>query len=140
MRQYFGFKNFSYALYGPVDSSLDFARNDNSKSLVLEVALALQRLGVFVLAQDIFLELHVRPEKVLEPGFDPLSIFQHFLCDVVRVDVDADRADDSKVLALDRNGCALEFSGADIELVVEFIFVQQLALFQIDQETGRPIA
>ena len=140
MRQYFGFKNFSYALYGPVDSSLDFARHDNSKSLVLEVALALQRLGVFVLAQDIFLELHVRPEKVLEPGFDPLSIFQHFLCDVVRVDVDADRADDSKVLALDRNGCALEFSGADIELVVEFIFVQQLALFQIDQETGRPIA
>jgi hypothetical protein len=41
MRQYFGFKNSSYALYDPIDSSLDFARDDNSKGLVFEVTFAL---------------------------------------------------------------------------------------------------
>src|ERR1700719_2646258 len=43
--------------------------------LVFEVAFAFKRFGVLVFAQNIFVELHVGPEEILEPGFDPLPIF-----------------------------------------------------------------
>ena len=88
-----------------------------------------ERLAVFVLAKNIFLELHIGAKKVLEPRFDALSIFQHFLGDVITVDIDADRAHDPKFLALDWDCRAFEFSGADVQLVVQFVLVQELAPF-----------
>src|SRR5438132_6802182 len=84
--------------------------------------------------------MHVGPEKVLEPSLDALSIFQYFFGDVVHIDVDTDRADDSKVPALNRNGSAFEFAPANVEFVIQFVFVSELALFQINQEAGRAIA
>ena len=63
------------------------------------MALAFERLGIFVFAQNIFIQLHVAAKEILKPGFDPLSILQHFLGDVVRIDVDADPANYSEILA-----------------------------------------
>jgi hypothetical protein len=59
-----------------IERCLDFARHDNRalNAFVLKMAFALQRLGVFVLAQNIFIELHVYAKKVLEPRFNSLSI------------------------------------------------------------------
>jgi hypothetical protein len=59
-----------------IERCLDLARHDNRalQGFVLEMALALERLRVFVLAQDIFIELHVGAKEVLEPSFDALSI------------------------------------------------------------------
>src|SRR6266436_7155284 len=98
-----------------------------SKRFVFEVAFALQCLGVFVLAQNILVELHVGAKKVLEPRFDALPIFQHLFGDVISVDIDADRANDSEFLSLDRDRCAFEFSRADVQLVIQFLFVEKLA-------------
>ena len=44
--------------------------NSNSKCFVFEMAFALQRVRVFVLAQNIFIELHFGAKEVLEPRFD----------------------------------------------------------------------
>ena len=74
------------------------------------MALPFERLGVLVLAQNIFVELHVGPEKILEPGLDPLPIFQDFFGDVVRVNIDADPADDPEILAFDWDRRAFELS------------------------------
>ena len=78
--------------------------------------LALLRLCVFVFAQNILIELHVGAQKVLEPRFDALLIFQHFVADVIGVDVNADRANDSEFLSFDRDSGAFEFSSADVQL------------------------
>ena len=87
------------------------------------MAFALQRLGVFVLAQNILVQLHVGTAKVCEPVLDALPIFQDFLGDIVRIYVDADRADDPKFLSLNRNRCAFESARGDVQLVVQFVFV-----------------
>src|SRR5437763_14915657 len=104
------------------------------------MTLALERLRIFVLAQNIFFELHLGPKEVLEPSFDPLSILQHFLGDVISVNVDANRADDSEFLSFDRNRRALEFSRADVQLVVQLILVQELPTFQIYQQISCTVA
>jgi hypothetical protein len=77
------------------------------KPFLFEMTLALERLRVFVLAQDIFIELHLGAKEVLEPRFDPLSILQHFLGDVVGINVYANRANDSEFLSFDGNRCSL---------------------------------
>src|SRR6266481_9926815 len=133
-------KNFSYSSYDPIERSLDFARDDNSKTFVFKMPLALLRLCVFVLAQNIFVELHLGAKEVLEPSFDPLSILQHFLRDVIGVNVDANRADDSEFLSFDRNRRAFEFSRADLQLVVQLVLVQELATFQIYQQICGAVA
>src|SRR5947208_16759149 len=91
------------------------------KCLVFEMTLALERLRIFVLAQNIFVELHLGAKEVLEPSFDPLSILQHFLRDVISVNVDANRADDSEFFSLDRNRRAFEFSRADVQFIVQLV-------------------
>ena len=96
------------------------------------MAFAFERLGVFVLAQNIFIELHVGAQKVLEPRFDALPIFQHLFSDVISVDVDSDRAYDSEFLSLDGDRCAFEFSRTDVQLVVQLFLVKKLTLLQID--------
>src|SRR5437016_4398901 len=75
---------------------------------------------------------------MLEPGFDPLPIFQDFFSGVVRVDVDADRADDPEVLALDWDRRAFEFTAANVELVVQFVFV--FSAFEINQQIRSAVA
>jgi hypothetical protein len=70
----------------------------------------------------------------LEPSFDPLSILKHFLGHVIRVDVYANRANDSEFLSFDRNRRAFEFSRADVQLVVQLVLIQELATFQINQQ------
>jgi len=95
-----------------------------SKPFVFKVSLAFLCLCIFVLAQNIFIELHVGSKKILKPCFDALSILQHFFGDVISIDVDANRTDDSKFLPLNRNRSAFEFSGANIQLVVQLVLVQ----------------
>ena len=104
------------------------------RRLVFKVPLALERIRIFVLAQNIFVEVHLGTKEVLEPSFDPLSILQHFLRDVISVNVDANRADDSEFLSFDRNRRAFEFSRADVQLVVQLVLVEELAAFQIYQQ------
>jgi hypothetical protein len=81
-----------------------------SNRLVFEMAFSFQRFRVFVFAQNILIKLHIFSKKIPEPGFDSLSILEHFLGDVISVDVDTDRADDSEFLSLDWNCCAFELS------------------------------
>ena len=88
------------------------------RCFVFKVPLALLRLCVFVLAQNIFIELHVGSKKVLEPRLDSLSILQHFLADVIGIDINTNRADDSEFFSFDRDRGAFEFSSADVQLVV----------------------
>ena len=104
------------------------------------MALAFQRLRVFVLAQDILIELHVGPKKVLEPRLNSLSILQHFLGDVIGVDVDTDRANDSKFLSFDGDRRTFEFSRANFQLIIQFFLVKKLTLLKIDQQIRRAVA
>ena len=78
------------------------------------MTLALERIRIFVLAQNIFVELHLGTKEVLEPRFDTLSILQHFLGHVIRIDVYTNRTDDSEFLSFDRDRGAFEFSRPDI--------------------------
>jgi hypothetical protein len=94
------------------------------------VALTLLRLGVFVLAQNISIQLHVGAEKILEPGLDPLSIFQNLFGDVIGVDVDAGAPTIPKSL-LNRNRCALKLPRPNIELVIQLVLVEELAPLQV---------
>ena len=102
--------------------------------------LALLRLCVFVLAQNIFIELHVGSKEVLEPSFDPLSILKHFLGHVIRVDVDANRANDSELRSFDRDRGAFEFSRADVQFVIQFVFVQELPVLEVDKQIRGAVA
>src|SRR4029450_355287 len=52
----------------------------------------------------------------------------------------ADRANDPEFLARNWDRRAFEFSRAHIQLVIQFLFIEKLALFQIDQQIGRAIA
>src|SRR5260370_18695669 len=58
-----------------------------SKRFVFEVAFALQRLRVFVLAQNIFVELHVRAAKIFEERFDALFTAHHVVRQIIYIDV-----------------------------------------------------
>src|SRR4029453_13527806 len=110
------------------------------RRLVFEMPLALERIRIFVLAQNIFIELYVGAKEVLEPSFDPLSILQHFLRDVISVNVDTNRADDSEFLSFDRNRRAFEFSRADVQLVIQFVFVQELPALEVNEQIGGAVA
>jgi hypothetical protein len=104
------------------------------------VALAFQGLGVLVLAQDIFIDLHIDAAEVFKPRFNLFRTLHYFGGQIIDVDVDADRADDSEFLPYNRYGRALKFTRTNVELVVQFIFVEQLPLLQIDQQIGRAVA
>ena len=102
--------------------------------------LALLRLYVFVLAQDIFIELHLGAQEVLEPSFDPLSILQHLLGDVISVNVDANRANDSEFLSFNRDRGAFEFSRADVQFIIQFLFVQELPALEVNEQIRGAVA
>ena len=76
----------------------------------------------------------------MEPRFDSLSIFQHFFGDIISVDIDADRTNDSKFFSFDWDRCAFEFSRSDVQLVIQFVFVQELPAFEIDQQIRCAVA
>ena len=109
-----------------------------SKSIVFEMSLAFQDLSVLVFAQNIFTKRHVSAAKRLEEGFDALFILHHVISQIVDVDIDADRAHDTELLAINGDGCAFEFPRPDIEFVIEFIFILNLALLEIDQQLVVP--
>src|SRR5438552_697690 len=104
------------------------------------MALTFQRLRVFVLAQDILVELYIGAKKVLEPRLDSVLISQHFLGDVIGVDVDTDGANNSKFPSFDGDRRAFEFSRPDVQLVIQFFFVKELTLLQIDQQIRCSVA
>src|SRR5205807_8142103 len=85
-------------------------------------------------------ELPVGSAEIFKPCLDPLFALHDFIGEIVRIDVDAYRADNTEILSQNRDGRALELARANIQLVVQFIFVQELALLQIDQQVGRAIA
>ncbi len=70
----------------------------------------------------------------MEPRFDSLPVFQHLLADVIGVDIDADRANNSEFLSFDRDGRAFEFSRADVQLVIHFVFVKELPAFEVNEQ------
>jgi hypothetical protein len=107
---------------------------------VFKMAFAFKRLSVFVFAKDVLVELHIGAKKVLEPGFDALLIFQDFFGDVIRVDINADRTNDSELLSLNGNGRAFEFSRAEVQLVIQFVFVEKLAALEINQQVRCAVA
>jgi hypothetical protein len=112
----------------------------NSNPLVLKVPFPFLRLRVLVFAQNVFIKLHVRAKKVLEPRFDALSIFQDFFSDVISIDIYANRTYNSEFFSFDRDRGAFEFSRADVQLVVQLFLVQELAAFQINQQVCRAVA
>src|SRR6266481_6631651 len=63
-----------------------------------------------------------------------LSVAQYLLGNVISVDVDADRANDSKFFSFDWDRRAFEFSRTDVQLVIQFVFIQELAAFEINQQ------
>src|SRR3981081_2790537 len=100
-----------------------------SDAFVLEVPLALQGFGVLVLAQNIFIELHVGAAKVLKEAFDALLAAHYLIGQIIYIEVDADRADDSKFRPEDRDRGALDFSRSCIQVVVELVLVLKVAAF-----------
>src|ERR1043166_1963814 len=115
-------------------------KESQSHAFVLEVSFALQRLGIFILAQNILFELHIGPAKILEESLDTPPAAHHFLSQIICIDVDTDRAHHAEFRPVNRDGGALEFSRADIQLVVELFLVLKLSLLQIDEKIGGPIA
>src|SRR5262249_1023890 len=118
----------------PAPFSTALEMTNVSKPFVFKVSLAFLCLCIFVLAQNIFIELHVGSKKILKPCFDALSILQHFFGDVISIDVDANRPDDSEFLSFDGDCGAFEFSRTDVQLVVQLVLVQKLATFQVNQQ------
>lgn len=104
------------------------------------MALAFQGFLVFVPAENVFVELHVGSAESLEEVLHLLGIVHHFFGEIIRVDVDADGADDAVFFPDDRHRRALELSGADVQLVIELIFVRDLALLQVDDQVRGAIA
>ena len=74
------------------------------------MALAFLGLGEFILAQNIFAQLHVGPANIFEERFDVLLVLHYVIGQIVYIDIDADRADDSELLPINRDGRALKFS------------------------------
>jgi hypothetical protein len=57
-------------------TSLHYAWKDNqpSKRFVFEVAFTFQRLGVFVFAKNVFVELDIGTKEILEPRYNSLAV------------------------------------------------------------------
>lgn len=69
------------------------------KCSVLEVALASHCLGIVILAQNVFVQLHIGTAEIPEPCCNPLFALHHFFSEVIGIDVDANCADDAEFLA-----------------------------------------
>ena len=78
------------------------------------MALAFQRLLIFIPTEDVFVELHVGAAEGLEEIPHLLRVVHHFLGEVVGIDIDADGAHDAVFLPDDRDRGAFEFPGADV--------------------------
>ena len=115
-------------------------RKNYLKSIVFEVTLPFHRLGVLILTQDVFIQLPIDSAKIFEPRFDPFFALHHLVSEIICIDVDANRADNTEFFPHNWDGSAFEFSAPDVELVVEFVFVCQLPLFQVNQQIRRAIA
>ena len=107
---------------------------------VFPVAFSFQGLLVFVTTENVFVELHLGAAEGFEEVLHLLGVVHHFFRQIVRVDVDADGPDDAVLFPDDRYRGALELSGADVQLVIELIFVRDLALFQVDDQVRGAIA
>ena len=104
------------------------------------MALAFHRFGVLVLAKDVFIRLHIGTTKIFEPRFDPFFTLNHFFSEIVGVDVNANRTDNSKFLSHNGNGRALELPRTNTQLIVQLVLLQELTLLQIDQQIGGAVA
>src|SRR6476659_7796982 len=88
------------------------------KSAVFEMALALERLCVFIATENVLVELHVGAAKGLEEVCYFLGAAKDFFREIVGVNIDADGSDHAILFSNDGNGGALELARAEIELVV----------------------
>src|SRR5438552_17142734 len=120
-------------------------RKNYLKSFVFEVTLAFHGLGVLILTQDVLVELPVNSAEILEPCFDPFFALHHLVSEIVCIDVDADRADDTEFFPHNWDGGAFEFSAPDVELVVEFFsfascrFFKSINKFVVPSRKWRPV-
>src|SRR4051812_4157356 len=110
-----------------------------SQPLVLKMALSLLRLGELVFTQNVLIELHIDTQKIPKPFLDPSLIGHDMLGEIIRINVDTDGADHAKLFPHYRDGRAFKFPAANVQLVVQFILVSELTLFQINQQIGGAI-
>src|SRR5436305_8267567 len=85
---------------------------------VFKMAFAFQRLGIFVAAEDVFVELHIDAAEGLEKLTRPCRILCNFFSKIIGIDVDADRPHYAVFFANNRDGRALESARAEMQLVV----------------------
>ena len=88
------------------------------KSVVFEMALAFQRLGVFIAAENVLVELHVGTTKGLEKVCYFLGAAKDFFREIVGVNIDADGSDHAILFSNDGNGGALELARAEVDFIV----------------------
>ena len=101
---------------------------------------AFQRFLILVATEDVFVELHLGAAKGFEEILHLLRVVHDFFGKIIGVDVDADGADDAVFFPDNRDRGAFELSGADVQLVIELIFVRNLALLQIDDQVRGAVA
>ena len=82
----------------------------------------------------------IGPANISKECFDVLFVFHNFVTHVVRIDVDADSAHHTVVLANNRYGRALKLSRPDVQFIVKFVFVLDLSALQIDEQACRAVS
>ena len=105
------------------------------------MALAHERLRIFVLTENIFAQLHVSAAQFSEKYPDAfLGSVSPPSFEIVYIDIDADGAHDSEFLVINRDGRAFKSPRPDIEQTVEaYLRSRSSALLQIDQQIGRAV-
>ena len=102
-----------------------------------EVALALVGQIEFVLAQNVLVQLHIRAQEHADEMVERIRIVAHLFIQVIVIHIDADSADQSKVLAVNGNRRALKTARPDVQLVVELVRVIEGAAAQVHHKIGR---
>ena len=98
------------------------------------------RFTEFVFGQDVLVEFEIGPAKIPEERFNVLFVLHNFATHVVRIDVDADSAHHTVVLANNRYGRALKLSHPDVQVIVKFVFVLDLSALQSDEQDCRAVS
>src|SRR5262245_47506504 len=83
-----------------------------------------ESLLILVLAQDVLVERHIGLVIGPEELRNPIGGGEDMVLDVVDVDIDADRADNAKLLSQDGDCRAFEFPRADVQLIIELVLAQ----------------
>ena len=104
------------------------------------MALALQGCLILGPGEDVFIQLEVSPEKVVEEGVDPLVVCKDFLTQEAHIHVDADGPDQAVFGPKDRNRGAFETPGSDVQFVVQLVLVVVATRLEVENQFGGPVS